>query len=263
MKIISASQLFKPSSDGNLLFSHTQIIYRSEGRFYSAKSPYRKHSAGPLEDIRIIPPEAYQPILPPHSRIVCSNDATFTKTPNLSGFDGSDNLAYQVLQELKTCEAILDCPHINLATFYGCTITDNRIAGLCFKWYPESLMTFVNPDHLNKSTLLGSEERQPARSQAADFLGGVEEGIRHLHKLAIVHNDINPGNILITENRVPVISDFDSSSCPGADISRVKRTYGWYDPNVLVAQESNDFDALFELRVWLTGHSPSEFRFRE
>ncbi|KAF1346411.1 hypothetical protein EJ07DRAFT_160487 [Lizonia empirigonia] len=263
MDIINASQRFVPDAEGNFTFSHTQIIYRSEGCFYSAKSRHRKYSAGPLEDVCVIPVEAYQPISPPNSRVVSSGYGAYTKTPNLSGFDGSDSLARQVLQELRTCKAISDRPHLNLATYYGCILSADRIAGLCFRWYPESLMTFVNPGHLNKSTLIGAEERQPARNQAAGFLSGIKEGIRHLHKLRIIHNDLNPGNVLITEDNTPVVSDFDSSSCPGTDISRVKRTHGWYDPNVLVAQESNDLDALFELRIWLTGFSPRDYRFRE
>lgn len=258
-----AGQRFVLDAEGNLTFSHTQIIYRSKGRLYSAKSRHRKYTAGLLEDVCAIPVEAYQPISPPNSRVVSSDYGAYTKTPNLSGFDGSDSLARQVLQELRTCEAILDRPHLNLATYYGCSLSADRIAGLCFKWHPESLMTFANPGHLNKSMLIGAKESQPARNQAAGFLDGIKEGIRHLHRLRIIHNDLNPANVLITEDNTPVITDFDSSTCPGTDLSRVKRTHGWYDLNVLVAQESNDLDALFELRIWLTGLSPRDYCFRE
>lgn len=268
MDSITASQIFVPGTDGSITFSHTKIICRLEGRFYSAKSRHRKFTVGLLEDslledVQLIPVEAYQPIAPPNSIVASKDHDVYTKTPNLSGFDGKDTLARQVLQELKTCEAMQGSLHINLATYYGCSLAEDRIAGLCFRWYPATLLTFVNPGHLNKSMLIEAEETQPARKQAAQFLSGIEEGIRHLHKLGIIHNDINPANVLITEDNTPVVSDFDSSSCPGADISYTKRTYGWYDPTVRVAQESNDFDALFELRIWLTGLSPGEYRFEK
>jgi serine/threonine protein kinase len=263
MDIVHASQLFVPDANGNFTFSHTQVIYRSEGCLYSAKSRHRKYTDGVLEDVCLIPVEAYQPIAPPDVIVASDRHGTYMKTPNLSGFDGGDNLACQVLQEIRTCEAIYSSPHINLATYYGCSLVGDRIAGLCFKWYPASLLTIVNPGHLNKSMLIEAEERQSAREQAAHFLDGIEDGIRHLHELKISHNDITPANILITKDNTPVISDFDSSSCLGADISRVKRTHGWYDPTVHLAQEINDFDALFELRIWLTGLSPTEYRFKE
>lgn len=66
---------------------------------------------------------------------------------------------------------------------------------------------------------------------------------------------------MITADNRPVIIDFDSSSAPGTALDNTKRTYGWYDRDVLVSQESNDLDALAELRVWLAGSSPEEFRF--
>jgi serine/threonine protein kinase len=124
-------------------------------------------------------------------------------------------------------------------------------------------MKFVNPGHLKKSVLIGAEERQPAREQAARLLSGIKDGLRHLHELKIIHNDINPANILTTEDKTPVVSDFDSSSCPGANIPHSKRIHGWYDPTVCVAQESKDFEALFELRIWLTGLSPVHYLFNE
>jgi serine/threonine protein kinase len=263
MDIIKASQIFVLNADRNFEFSHTLVIYRSEGRIYSAKSLHRKYTAGPLEDVQLIPPEAYQPLAPPNSTTAHNDRSTYTKTPNLSAFDGADNLARQVLRELETCESIHRSPHTNLATYYGCSLAGNRIAELCFKRYPADLMTVVNPGHLNKSMLIEAAGRRSAREQAVGFLGAMEDGIRHLHRLGIIHNDVNPANILISGDGVPVVCDFDSSAGTGDDISLVKRTQGWYDPAVCVAQESNDFDALLEIRIWLTGSSPGEYRFRE
>lgn len=124
-------------------------------------------------------------------------------------------------------------------------------------------MTEVNPSHLGKAALLVSKEDQEARIQAARYLPGIKEGIRHLHSLGYVHNDLTPSDIMITEDDIPVIMDFDTATPPGAALDQAKRTYGWFDPETVVAQASNDLEAIEELRVWLCGSAAEQFRFKE
>ncbi|CRK17776.1 hypothetical protein BN1708_003054 [Verticillium longisporum] len=66
---------------------------------------------------------------------------------------------------------------------------------------------------------------------------------------------------MITEDDIPVIIDFDSATASGASLQNVKRTHEWFDHRIVVSQESNDMDALAEIRTWLTGSSPDEYRF--
>lgn len=68
---------------------------------------------------------------------------------------------------------------------------------------------------------------------------------------------------MITQEDIPVIIDFDSATVPQMNIKDVKRTHGWFDRQVSVSRESNDLDALSEIRIWLTGFSPEEYRFKE
>ncbi|KAF2189935.1 hypothetical protein K469DRAFT_701220 [Zopfia rhizophila CBS 207.26] len=103
---------------------------------------------------------------------------------------GVVDLASLVLQELATCEIIRKHPHPNIATYYGCLASDGRVIGLCFKRYPESLLDKINPDHLNKSTFILSEDRTAARKKAARYLPGIENGIRHLHAHGRNHNHV-------------------------------------------------------------------------
>lgn len=124
-------------------------------------------------------------------------------------------------------------------------------------------MDKINPGRLNKSTFISSNDRTAARKMAMRYLSGIEEAIRQLHALGLVHNDINPANVMITEDDRPVLIDFDSSCAPGTALDRAKRTYGWFNPDVRVSRESNDLDALAELSVWLTGSSPGCFQFKE
>ncbi|CRK44230.1 hypothetical protein BN1723_000916 [Verticillium longisporum] len=99
------------------------------------------------------------------------------------------------------------------------------------------------------------------RAGTARYLDSIEQGLRHLHSLGFIHNDLNPANIMITEEDIPVIIDFDSATAPGASLQNVKRTHGWFDHRIVVSQQSNDLDALAEIRTWLTGSSPYEYRF--
>jgi len=120
-------------------------------------------------------------------------------------------------------------------------------------------MEKINPGSLNKSTFILEKDRSAARMMATRYLPGIEAGILQLHSLGIIHNDLNPSNVMITEDDTPVIIGFDSSSAPGTSLDKAKRTYGWFDPDMGVSRESNDLDALAELRVWLAGSSPEEF----
>ncbi|KAF2177546.1 hypothetical protein K469DRAFT_732394 [Zopfia rhizophila CBS 207.26] len=109
-------------------------------------------------------------------------------------------------------------------------------------------MNKINPGHLNKFTFILLEDRTAARKKAACYLPGIKEGSRHLHAYSCNHNNLNPANIMISEDDILVIIDFNTSSAPGIGLDKVKRTYRY-----------NNFDALAELRVWLTGSSPAEF----
>lgn len=66
---------------------------------------------------------------------------------------------------------------------------------------------------------------------------------------------------MITESDSPVLIDFDSALKIGESIGGIKRTYGWYNVQVEEAKVENDYTALQEIRIWLTGSSPDEFQF--
>lgn len=87
------------------------------------------------------------------------------------------------------------------------------------------------------------------------WLDGIRAGIQHLHSLGLIHNDINPANVMFDGDGIPVVIDFDSCRGVGEGLrgTETKRTHQWHDPRVDVALEKNDLDAWEELRVWLVG----------
>lgn len=268
IEVLETSQLYtlEDKNDRNSKSSHTRVVFRQSGVTFHATSSLQLNmknvDVNQLENVQLMPLEFYCPR--PPSKYTTAPDPTlfFVKRTKLVEFDGGKYLARLVLQELETCEIIRKKPHENIAQYFGCEIINGRITGLCFRGYQQTLMQWINPTALNKADFILLIRADVRTILAAHYLVGIERGIRHLHSLGIAHNDINPSNVMITrDDLVPVIIDFDSSCRIGTELDRPKRTYGWYDPEVLISQTSNDFDALAELRVWLTGSSPEEYRF--
>jgi len=69
-------------------------------------------------------------------------------------------------------------------------------------------MQEVNPGSLMKRASRSARQTAPAKDYSS-ILAGIESGIRHLHSLGLVHNDINPRNIMMDHDKA-VIIDFGS-----------------------------------------------------
>nr|AAY23171.1 putative serine/threonine-protein kinase [Penicillium chrysogenum] len=130
------------------------------------------------------------------------------ETPSLLAYaDG--NLDKQITREIRTCETLRKNPHPNIAAYYGYTESCGRVSGLCFKRYPSTLLEAVNPRRLGKAAFLSSA-RDLVRENMKTSLDGILAAIKHLHSLGIVHNDINPANIMLDEDGTFILIDFDS-----------------------------------------------------
>lgn len=53
------------------------------------------------------------------------------------------------------------------------------------------------------------------KKKAADIITGIAEGLRYAHEQGIVHRDIKPGNILLTPEGMPKITDWGLSKAQG------------------------------------------------
>lgn len=117
----------------------------------------------------------------------------------------------------------------------------------------------MNPCNYDKKTFL--TKRTISAVQAEKYLTGIRRGLRHLHKANLIHNNLTPDNIMISSEDEAVIIDFESTELKDIKLLRIKRTPGWHASKANIAAEENDIAALRELRVWLTGTSPSQYRF--
>lgn len=192
--------------------------------------------------------------------------ACYVKPPSLISYDpirdstNPHQISDDVLAELEICEILKRRPHPNIARYLGCQVREGRITGICFAKYQKILIRAVHPgNHMKRRFPYDNGALEDVES----CLGGVEEGIRHLHSLGLVHNDIDPANIMLTDNGIPVIIDFGSCRANGQSLQRVGQTYEWYDRSVQQSIPENYWDALDEIREWLSGRDNRAFKFKE
>ncbi|KAA1471312.1 hypothetical protein DENSPDRAFT_929464 [Dentipellis sp. KUC8613] len=69
------------------------------------------------------------------------------------------------------------------------------LTGLCLRRYTSSLADLV---------------QEGTELDTAKVLEGVAAGVKHLHSLGLIRNDLNPCDIMFEDDRVPVLVDFDS-----------------------------------------------------
>jgi serine/threonine protein kinase len=259
-EIISTSDVFT-QTDGEWGYDTTTVLYRVGPAFYRALS---RVSYGTdkdkvrLEDMyesTLIPSAHVSPTFPQH--FTRAPDPlppnSYVKKPSLMVYDPSTptSLANRMLHEATIWETLKHSPHPNLIKYYGCQVQDGRITGLCFAKYHDTLMARVNPGHHGKRFFPAHE--RPLKDTKS-FLAGVEKGIKHLHSLGLVHNNIGPATIAFAtkDDETPIIINFGSCQPPGHSIQDMERTVEWYDETVLTSLPSNDTEVVGELAEWLS-----------
>ncbi|KAK0437665.1 hypothetical protein EV421DRAFT_1907163 [Armillaria borealis] len=142
--------------------------------------------------------------------------------------------------EARVCEILMKHPHRNVAQCYGYVEKDGLMAGLCFKRYGQAL-----DDAVEKGVILR------LRSDIESSLDQVKKGIGHAHGLGLVHNDINPSNIMLDAHSTLVIIDFDSCRKAGESMLDGKcGTFPFSNEETTSAIE-NDFYGIEKIREWM------------
>lgn len=204
-----------------------------------------------LEDVKLIPTKDRGPILRSDWKVASPHSVGWVKEPNWEAYL-SPELEAQMEHEIKMCEMVRQYPHVNLATYRGCLLGNGQVKGLLFTKYDQSLLERVNPQRLSKMHFVQGD-RSLVDKTMRGWLPQLRLAVSHLHKLGYVHNDITPANVMLDRNERPVLIDFEGLRRVGESLQKVKRTIGWHDDAVMLAQESNDWDALDEIEAWLFG----------
>ncbi|KAJ5919966.1 hypothetical protein N7454_009801 [Penicillium verhagenii] len=258
MEIIQQTESFK-INNGRLEFSYVQVFVRQDGVLYTGKWPNRFDLPKTLEDLRDIDKVQTEDRGP---EVDPTWSAIYLKKPDLLAYV-NPNLEKQIAREVQTCELLRKNPHPNIASYYGYQETRGRVSALCFKRYRSSLLEAVNPRRLSKSAFLSSA-RELVKKDMKDGLDGILAAIKHLHSLGLVHNDINPSNVILDDDGALILIDFDSCRHMGESLrqSETKRTVYWHDASIETSLEKNDLDAFKDLQIWLCGPADEEFVFK-
>lgn len=170
----------------------------------------------------------------------------FTRAPNppLDGFfikcantlayaiDGKrdNSISELIYYEAIACEDLLRHPHPNIAQYFGCQVINNRIVGLCFKEYQETLNERLEHD----CNTIGIEK----------CLTDIRMGIAHMHQVGYAHNDINPRNVMFDSDGKAVLIDFDSCRPLGNKLGRKSGTKGFYIKSATTSEKQNSYYGL-------------------
>ncbi|KAG6092721.1 hypothetical protein E4U30_005092 [Claviceps sp. LM220 group G6] len=227
---------FWVEKDGEDKFDFTKIIIRGPNRdFYYAISQDRFGDSSEinLDNLDKIPIHT-DSIWPRYSdRFLRASSPVpeDSKETNLFFYveclEGKEEMSHSdlVLHEIEAYELLRRHPHPNIVEYRGCIVSDDRIPGICLAKYEMTLR-----QRMKVSTPFDKDR----------CLEGIERGIRHLHSLGIVHNDLKPDNVMLDELDRPVIIDFDSWGREGQKFApgMKKSTLEWsingspfYDPS--------------------------------
>ncbi|KAI3390255.1 hypothetical protein diail_10856 [Diaporthe ilicicola] len=170
----------------------------------------------------------------------------YIKRPNLPLYDVFKEhnvlelIPEDILEEARVMEVLAQHPHSNIVRYHGCRVRRGRITGLVLDRHPNTLTDYLR----NK---IGSVDKGP-------FMKAIELAIHHIHSLGLAHNDVNPGNILINLEGMPILIDFGSTRMIGAKLGTSRGTKGWIDGELKdyhTSDKQHDFFALEKIRNWL------------
>ena len=173
-------------------------------------------------------------------------------------------LKERFMREVRACEWIRQCSpeSSHLAAYYGVLVKEGLIRGISYAGYDSNLEDCVNPNGHSKRTFQYGQYQLPRMTNRRLLIDQIHKGVKHLHSLGLIHNDLKPSNICLTQrDGTAVIIDFDSCVQEGESLDRVGRTDGWHDPRVGVAQRSNDLDAVYEIKEWISDNRAKQYRF--
>ncbi|KAI9717119.1 MAG: hypothetical protein M1812_004867 [Candelaria pacifica] len=242
LKVVCKSDAWTSSEnpgEGPQAFNFTKLILQNnDGGFFYAKSNHRYKSNAEVDisqlDMHPILASHIHPLFPTTGLTQAPDPLpadSYIKRPSLLDY-GDDSVSETeisdlVLHEAEICETLMRSPHPNIARYHGCVVENGRITGLCFVKYDTGLNSRLK-DYSHSLT---------------KYVEGIRNGIQYLHSLNLIHNDINPSNIMLNaKDDVPVIIDFDSCQAEGSKIMK-GGTWGWSNESSISLKE-NDYHGL-------------------
>lgn len=231
MKICEQAEMFIRKGD-DFVFDHSKFILQDQsGNYFYSRKGIRLFPSVPIDvhELHTVPLKDIWPSFDPSMTRAPSPLAEnhYVKRPSLLFYsdEQAHDLTNQIINEVSVCEILRSNPHPNIIEFLGCIVKDDKIQGLCFTKCSMDLEERLR-------------DKKPLDPEL--YLRSLRGAILHLHALGLVHNDINPRNIMINENDVPIIIDFDSCKHEGELLDK-SGTPDWCIEDAKYAMPENDF----------------------
>lgn len=194
------------------------------------------------EALEPVPDDVIFPAVPSGKELTIApdhaTDEAYTKRPAMSFYElfkDDDFLARILLSESVVMERISQHPHPNIVKYYGVRVRRNRITGLVLEKHPDTLL-----EHVKQRQAIDEDE----------VMEGLESAVAHLHSLGLAHNDINPENIMVSQNKAPILIDFGSCQPFGKRLMTLG-TEGWVESMDANSSRQHDIYAINKIREWL------------
>ncbi|KAI1192324.1 kinase-like domain-containing protein [Nemania serpens] len=123
----------------------------------------------------------------------------YLKRPYLLNYGATDNCCTILIQEANIHEKLRLNPHKNIVRYYGC-VAENVMEDL-------------------------------SEAEKERIMQDIRDGVAHLHSIGLVHNDLNPRNVMIAKDGAAVIIDFDWCRPTGEPLGPKGATMSWGKPD--------------------------------
>ncbi|KAI9667126.1 MAG: hypothetical protein M1831_001303 [Alyxoria varia] len=164
----------------------------------------------------------------------------YVKFPALGRYRDQEDptwVSQHFLQEASTSEILLKNPHNNIAQYHGCIVENGRIKGLCFTEY---------------SKILAEVRSELSAKEKEECMKRITSSVQHLHELGLVHNHLQPSNIMIDNGGNPVLTNFEWCTWVSEDIEPYSTPFNWSNSGLGIAEKANDGVALEKIFDWFT-----------
>ncbi|KAJ0168374.1 Serine/threonine-protein kinase/endoribonuclease IRE2 [Colletotrichum tanaceti] len=191
-----------------------------------------------------VPDDEIYPEIPTDTELTIAPDdidcPVYIKRPGLNCYEtmkGTPYVPKAVLDEALMLEKISKTQHPNIVKYYGCQTKRGRITCIVLKEYDCTLTQYV---------------RRPDFQQLdkARFLEALDSAVAYVHSLGLAHNDINPHNIMVGEDGLPVLLDFGSCAPYGQRLQSLG-SEGWYEKLFFTSEKEHDDFSLNKMKVWI------------
>ena len=188
------------TDDVERVFSYTLLIFQDGFDFYTAQTHHRKWdsladidvSALELQQFEMIPREHLYPAYQTGWLIAPSSipEDFYEKRPGMANY-----LERGLLNEIEAYESLRDEPNPYIGDYHGCVVYEGSVVALCLAKYHQSLLKRIYYDD------------RPFNAGAC--IQRIQDGLSRLHDRRLIHNDLNPSNIMLEEDDKPAIVGFD------------------------------------------------------